>query len=105
MIMENENNIENTEKQKSYTVTLLLNFFLGWLGIHRFYTGYIIIGIIQLLTLGGLGIWSFIDYIMLVTDRYKDKNNNPLAKYNKNLAVATLLIAIIVIWIIIFSAS
>ena len=44
-----------------------LNFviFVGTFGIHRFYLGYIGIGIIQLLTLGGLGIWSLIDLIRI----------------------------------------
>ena len=31
--------------------------FVGYLGIHRFYTGNILIGIIQLITGGGFGIW------------------------------------------------
>ena len=41
---------------KSYTAALLLSFFLGGFGIHRFYTGYIGLGILQLITAGGCGI-------------------------------------------------
>ena len=89
--------------QKSYVVTLLLSFFLGFLGIHRFYTGYIVIGIVQLLTLGGCGIWSLIDYIMLVSNKFKDSQDQPLADYNKNLAIASLVVFIISIWIIILA--
>ena len=44
------------ESNKDYTLTLIFSWLLGWLGIHRFYTGYIGIGIIQLLTAGGFGI-------------------------------------------------
>jgi TM2 domain-containing membrane protein YozV len=69
-------------EQKDWLVTLLLCIFLGGLGIHRFYTGHIGIGIIQLLTLGGCGIWALIDLIMIITDKYKDANGQPLLKKN-----------------------
>jgi hypothetical protein len=49
------------------TTTLLLWFFLGGLGMHRFYMGDIGIGILQLLTFGGLGLWWLIDGIRLLT--------------------------------------
>src|SRR2546421_10465546 len=59
---------------KDWMTTLLLCIFLGWLGVHRFYTGHIAIGVIQLLTGGGCGIWWLIDFIMILTDSYKDSN-------------------------------
>lgn len=52
---------------KSQIVALILVIFLGGLGIHRFYLGYTGIGIIQLLTAGGCGIWAFIDFIRIIT--------------------------------------
>ena len=58
-------------QQKSYTVTLLLSFFLGGFGIHRFYTGYIGLGILQLITLGGCGIWALIDFIRICLNNCK----------------------------------
>lgn len=67
---------------KSYTATLLLAFFLGGFGIHRFYTGYIGIGIIQLITAGGCGIWTLIDFINLCFGNFKDADGNLLADYN-----------------------
>jgi len=65
-------------QQKSWIVTILLCHFLGYLGVHRFYTGRIISGIFQLLTFGGFGIWVLIDLIMIVTDNFKDSNERPL---------------------------
>ena len=39
---------------KDWLVTFLLCIFLGFFGMHRFYTGHTIVGLIQLVTLGGL---------------------------------------------------
>lgn len=52
---------------KSQLVALLLVIFVGVLGIHRMYLGYIGIGIIQLLTAGGCGVWALIDLIRIIT--------------------------------------
>ncbi|MEO0403429.1 MAG: TM2 domain-containing protein [Bacteroidota bacterium] len=52
---------------KSQVVALVLCFFVGVIGVHRFYLGYIGIGIIQILTLGGCGIWALIDLILIAT--------------------------------------
>ena len=52
---------------------LILCIFLGGLGVHRFYLGYIGIGIVQLLTAGGCGIWSLIDLIRIITGDLKKK--------------------------------
>ncbi len=63
-------------KGKSQLVALLLVIFVGVLGIHRFYLGYPIAGIIQLLTLGGFGIWALIDLIMIITGDLKPKDGD-----------------------------
>jgi hypothetical protein len=67
-------------ERKDWLITLLLCLFVGWLGIHRFYTGHILIGVIQLLTFGGCGVWMLVDLILIVTDNYKDANGYPLVK-------------------------
>lgn len=46
-------------------VALVLCWFLGIIGVHRFYLGDTWQGIVQLLTLGGLGIWTLIDFIRI----------------------------------------
>lgn len=60
---------------KSQLVALILVILVGSLGIHRFYLGYTWQGIVQLLTLGGCGIWSFIDFIRITTGSLQPKNN------------------------------
>ena len=52
---------------KSKTTAILLCFFLGFFGIHRFYLGYTKIGIIQFLTGGGFVIWALVDFLRLFT--------------------------------------
>ncbi len=66
--------------QKDWLTTLLLCIFLGGLGIHRFYTGHTAIGVVQLLTLGGCGIWALIDLIMIITGDFRDVNGLPLLR-------------------------
>jgi len=63
-----------------WLTTLLLCFFLGVFGVHSFYTKKTTIGIIQLLTLGGCGIWSLVDFIMILLETYRDGNGNPLVR-------------------------
>lgn len=59
---------------------MLLCLFLGGIGIHRFYTGHILIGLVQLFTLGGLYIWTIVDLIRILIGSYRDKNGLPLKK-------------------------
>lgn len=67
-------------EQRSWMVTLLLCLFAGGFGAHRFYTGHMGIGVAQLLTAGGCGIWLLIDLISILTGKYTDKAGRPLLK-------------------------
>jgi hypothetical protein len=65
---------------KDWLTTLLLCFFVGVFGVHRFYTGHTVIGVVQLLTLGGCGIWVLIDFIIIIIGTFKDSNGHLLVK-------------------------
>ncbi len=66
------------QSDKNWLVTLLLCLFVGSIGIHRFYVGKIGTGILQLITLGGCGIWTIIDLIMIILGKFTDKDGNPI---------------------------
>jgi len=67
--------------EKRILPAFLLCFFLGVFGIHRFYVGKIGTGILQLVTLGGLGIWALIDLIMIIVGAFTDSEGNKITEW------------------------
>jgi len=53
-------------------IALILCTFLGLMGMHRFYTGHTGIGVAQLLSFGGCGLWWLYDLLMLASGRFAD---------------------------------
>lgn len=70
--------LDNSISQKSWIVALLTCFFLGYLGIHRFYAGKIFTGILQLITGGGFGIWWVIDCVRILIGRFSDSEGKKI---------------------------
>ena len=52
-------------KLKDPTLALLLSFFFGTFAVDRFYIGNIITGILKLITIGGFGIWTVVDWFFI----------------------------------------
>ena len=51
---------ENSEYKKQLTI-LIISFLAGYLGLDRFYRGEVGLGVIKLITCGGLGVWYLVD--------------------------------------------
>lgn len=66
---------------KSRLAASLLAFFLGYLGIHRFYVGKIGTGVIWLLTGGILGIGALVDLVVILVGSFKDKQDRYLSNW------------------------
>ncbi|MDQ2623977.1 MAG: TM2 domain-containing protein [Actinomycetota bacterium] len=66
---------------RSRTIAAVLAFFLGTLGIHRFYVGKTGTGIAMILTLGAFGVWTLIDFIMILIGSFKDKEERVVATW------------------------
>lgn len=66
IIIQNTNTVVSGGNQKSKWVALLLCFFLGLLGAHKFYEGKVGMGILYLFTAGLFGIGAFIDFWVIL---------------------------------------
>jgi TM2 domain-containing membrane protein YozV len=55
--------------------------FLGVFGVHRFYVGKTGTGIAQLLTFGGVGIWTMIDLILILCGAFTGDQGNKITQW------------------------
>ena len=65
----------NEPRNVNWILALVMSIFFGTLGIDRFIMGHIGLGILKLITAGGLGIWWLVDVILIAT-RYQFRNVN-----------------------------
>ena len=55
------------KRKVNWILTLVLSILFGSLGVDRFILGHVGLGILKLITAGGLGVWWLIDLILIAT--------------------------------------
>jgi hypothetical protein len=71
----------NPVSDKSRLAAALLCWFVGVLGVHRFYVGKVGTGVAMLLTCGGLGIWALIDLVIILVGSFRDQDGRALENW------------------------
>ena len=69
---------------KNFVLVATLCFLLGVFGVHRFYCGKIISGVLMVLTIGGLGIWALVDFVIVCFGEFTDAQRRKIKYAGSN---------------------
>ena len=89
-------NVPPPPLKSSFYPTFFLCLLVGGFGIHRFYTGKIRSGLLQLVTLGGCGVWWLVDMVLLLQGKFTDKDNQTMANVNPKLTWPLFVVVLII---------
>lgn len=94
-------------KQRHFLAVFFLSFMWGMFGVDRFYMGFIGTGILKLITLGGLGIWTLVDFVMICSGSMRDKQGNEMLEWQryKKFAARTVLWFAIILGVVILASG
>ncbi len=67
--------------EKKRMIAFLLCFFIGPLGVHRFYVGKVGTGVLHLVTLGVLGLWTLVDLVMILLGVFTDSEGKKVTEW------------------------
>lgn len=69
------------DSEQKLLPVFLLAFLLGPFGAHRFFVGKTGTALLQLFTLGGLGLWVLFDLVVIITGNFTDKEGNKITEW------------------------
>ena len=60
-------------RKMSWVLTFIMSVIFGWFGVDKFMMGKVWLGILKLITFGGIGIWWLVDIVLIAT-KHEYKN-------------------------------
>lgn len=89
---EENDTVDSSEKEdvsnKKWSVVLILCILLGLIGFHRFYVGKGGTAILMLLTLGGFGIWTLVDLVIISLSEFTDEDGRKIKRSKSSIEEA-----------------
>lgn len=90
-------------RQRHFLAVFFISFMWGTFGVDRMYLGKWGTGILKLITLGGFGLWTIIDIILIMAGTMRDKQGREMAQFAeyKTFAYKTVLIFAITLGLVV----
>lgn len=85
-------------RQRHFLAVFFFSFMWGTWAVDRFYLGKVWTGLLKLITFGGFGLWTLIDFVIIMTGHMKDKQGREMlqvAEYKKFAGKTVLIFAIV----------